>query len=225
MEQIELSVSPRTVIGKQIGALRRAGNVPAVLYGRHQEPRHLQANDRELMKVLLKAGSSRLVALRIAGETEPHMALVREVQREPIKGSLWHVDFYGVSMTEEITVEVPIRFEGSSPAVNRNEGVLTYGSDTIEIECLPGDLIDSVLVDLSGLDKVGDAIHVSDLKLPTTIKVLTSLDDLVVRVTHLAAEEVEVPSAAAAAATTIAEPEVIKKGKTEEEEAETEEKK
>ena len=160
MEQIELNVSPRTVIGKRIGALRRSGSVPAVLYGRHQEPVHLQANDRELMKVLVKAGSSRLVALRIAGEAEPHMALVREIQREPIKGNLWHVDFYGVSMTEEITVEVPIRYEGTSPAAALNEGILTYGSDTIEIECLPGDLIDAVVINLSGLLKVGDAIHV-----------------------------------------------------------------
>ena len=226
MEQIELNVLPRTVIGKRIGALRRSGSVPAVLYGHHQAPVHLQANDRELMKVLVKAGSSHLVALRIAGEAEPHMALVREIQREPIKGNLWHVDFYGVSMTEEITVEVPIRYEGTSPAAALNEGILTYGSDTIEIECLPGDLNDAVVINLSGLLKVGDAIHVSDLKLPTTVKVLTNPDDLVVRVTRLAVEEVEAPVVAAAAAAVIAEPEVIKKGKTEEEEeAEEKEKK
>ena len=226
MEQIELNVSPRTAIGKRIGALRRSGSVPAVLYGRHQEPVHLQANDRELMKVLVKAGSSRLVALRIAGEAEPHMALVREIQREPIKGNLWHVDFYGVSMTEEITVEVPIRYEGTSPAAALNEGILTYGSDTIEIECMPGDLIDAVVINLSGLLKVGDAIHVRDLVLPTTVKVLTNPDDLVVRVTHIAAEEIEAPVAVAAVAATPTEPEVIKKGKIEEEEeAEEKEKK
>ena len=215
MEQIELSMQPRSVKGKQVSALRRAGVVPAVLYGRRAEPVSLQANDRELMRVLMRAGSSRLVKLNIEGAPESRMALVREVQREPIKGTLLHVDFYGVSMTEKITVEIPVRFEGASPAAVRNEGVLTYGNDSIEIECLPGDLIDMITVDLSGLLKVGDVIHVSDLKVSDKVKILSNADDLVVRVTHLAAEETE--GAPGAAAATPAEPEVIKKGKTEEE--------
>ena len=215
MEQIELKMMPRSVKGKQVSALRRSGYVPAVLYGRRAEPVSLQANDRELMRVLMRASSSRLVTLTIEGNPEPRMALVREVQREPIKGTLLHVDFYGVSMTEKITVEIPIRFEGTSMAAARNEGVLTYGNDAIEIECLPGDLIDTITVDLSGLLKVGDAIHVSDLKVSDKVKILSNPDDLVVRVTHLAAEESEVPGGAAAVTAT--EPEVIKKGKTEEE--------
>jgi large subunit ribosomal protein L25 len=219
MEPIELSLAPRTVIGKQVSALRRAGLVPVVMYGRHDQPLSLQANERELSKVLPRAGSSRLVTLKIEGEAEPHMALVRAIQREPIKGSLLHTDFYAVSMTEEITVEVPIRFVGSSLIVTRNEGVLTYGADTIEIECLPGNLIDSIQVDLSTLLKVGDAIHVRDLSVPDTIKILDDADALVVRITHIAAEEVE-PVPGAAATATLAEPEVIKKGKIEEEEIE-----
>jgi large subunit ribosomal protein L25 len=218
METIELTVAPRSVTGKQVSALRRSGTVPAVLYSRHLEPTHLQANDRELMRVLVRAGGSRLVTLKIEGQAEPQMALVREIQREPIKGHLLHVDFYGVSMTERITVEVPIHFTGTSPAAARNEGVLNYGSDTIEIECLPGDLIDSVSVDLSNLVKVGDVIHVGELQVPGTIEVLTDPDELVVRVSHIAAEEVE--EVAPVVEATIAEPEVIKKGKAEEEEGE-----
>jgi large subunit ribosomal protein L25 len=220
MEQIELNVMPRTVVGKQVGALRRSGLVPAVLYGHHTKPTHLQASDRELMRVLVKAGGSRLITLNVEGETEPRMALVREIQREPIKGHLLHVDFYAVSMTEEITVEVPIHFTGASPAEARNEGVLNYGSETVEIECLPGDLIDSIHVDLSQLVKVGDVITVGDLQVPGTIKILAEPDELVVRVSHIAAEEVEEAPAAAVEA---AEPEVIKKGKAEEEEEEGDE--
>lgn len=217
MEPIELSVAPREVTGKQVSTLRRAGLVPVVMYGRHNEPLSLQAKERELSKILPRAGSSRLVTLKIEGEAEPHMALVREIQREPIKGSLLHADFYLVSMTEKITVEVPIRFSGASLAATRGEGVLTYGAGTIEIECLPGDLIDSIQVDLNGLLKVGDAIHIRDLSVPGTIKILDDGDDLVVRVTHLAAEEVE-PVPGATATAVMAEPEVIKKGKIEEEE-------
>ena len=213
MEQIELSVAPRTIKGKEVSGLRRSGVVPAVLYGRHTAPVSLQANGRELMRVLMKAGSSRLVTLNVEGEAAPRMALVREVQREPIRGDLWHVDFYGVSMTEKITLAIRVRFDGVSPAAALNEGVLTYGNDSVEIECLPGDLIDSLVVDLTRLAKVGDVVHVSDLKVPETVKILSNPDDLVVRVTRLAAEE----AADAVAAVTSTEPEVIKKGKTDEE--------
>jgi large subunit ribosomal protein L25 len=213
MEEIVLNMEPRTVVGKQVKALRREGNVPAVLYSRRGEPVILQANNRELLRVLQRAGGSRLVKLNIAGAKDAPMALVREVQREPIKGSVLHVDFFGVSMTEAIKVEIPIRYEGASPAVTRNEGVLIHSMDAIEIECLPGDLIDAVSIDVSKLEKVGDVIRVSDLQVPAAVKLLADPEATVARVTYLAGEEVE----AAGAEAVIAEPEVIKKGKTEEE--------
>lgn len=217
MEQIELNMKPRTVKGKQVSALRRAGDVPAVLYSRHGDPVVVQANTRELLRVLARAGGSRLVKLNIEGAPESHMALVREVQREPIKGTVLHVDFFGVSMSEKITVEIPIRYEGVSPAVMRNEGVLIHNLDSIEIECLPGDLIDSVSIDLTRLDKVGDVIRVSELKVPDTVKLMLDAEVTVARVSHLAGEEVEVVAGTTEAVA--AEPEVIKKGKIEEEEA------
>jgi large subunit ribosomal protein L25 len=217
MEEIVLNVQPRTVIGKQVKALRRDGNVPAVLYSRRGEPVVLQANNRELLRVLARAGGSRLVRLNITGAKDAPMALVREVQREPIKGSVLHVDFFGVSMTEAIKVEIPIRYDGVSPAVTRNEGVLIHAMDSVEIECLPGDLIDSVAIDVSTLEKVGDVIRVSDLRVPAAVKLLADSDATVARVSHLAGEEIEAPAGVEAV---IAEPEVIKKGKPEEEEAE-----
>jgi len=218
MEQIELNMKLRTVKGKQVSNLRRAGDVPAVLYSRHGDPVVVQANTKELMRVLMRAGGSRLVKLNIEGTPESAMALVREVQREPIKGTLLHVDFFGVSMSERITVVIPIRYDGVSPAVTRNEGVLIHNLDSIEIECLPGDLIDSVSIDLTRLDKVGDVIRVSDLKVPESVKLMLEPEVTVARVSHLAGEEVEV--AAATTEAVAAEPEVIKKGKIEEEEEE-----
>jgi len=216
MEQIELNMKLRTIKGKQVSNLRRAGDVPAVLYSRHGDPMVVQANTKELMRVLTRAGGSRLVKLNIEGTPESQMALVREVQREPIKGTLLHVDFFGVSMSEKITVVIPIRYEGISPAVTRNEGVLIHNLDSIEIECLPGDLIDSVSIDLTRLDKVGDVIRVSDLKVPESVKLMLEPEVTVARVSHLAGEEVE--AAAATTEAVAAEPEVIKKGKIEEEE-------
>ncbi len=220
MEEIVLNVQLRTVVGKQVKALRREGQVPAVLYSRRGEPVILQANNRELLRMLARAGGSRLVRLNIAGGKEVPMALVREVQREPIKGSVLHVDFFGVSMTEAIKVEVPIRYEGAAPAVVRGEGVLIHAMDSIEIECLPGDLIDAIAIDVSILDKVGDVIRVSDLKVPAAIKLLADGEATIARVTYLAGEEVE---ALAGAEAVVAEPEVIKKGKAEEEAEEAKE--
>ena len=94
-------------------------------------------------------------------------------------------------MSEKIKVVIPIRYEGVSPAVTRNEGVLIHNLDSIEIECLPGDLIDSVSIDLTRLDKVGDVIRVSDLKVPETVKLMLEPEATVARVSHLAGEEVE----------------------------------
>jgi large subunit ribosomal protein L25 len=216
MDQIELNSSPRSVIGKQVRALRRQGLVPLVMYGANSQPVHLQADQKELARVLRQAGGSRLIAVRTNGAVQT--ALAREVQREPITGQILHVDLLAVSMTERIRVEVPLLLDGKPGAVKRGEGVLLAGLDAIEIECLPGDLIDSIHVNLEALDKVGDALYVSDLQIPATIKVLTEPGEMVARVTYLAAEEVP----AAEPAAEVAEPEVIAKGKVEEEEGEEE---
>ena len=218
MEQLELNSTPRSVIGKQVKALRRSGQVPLIMYGAHLEPLALQAGNKELSRVLRHAGGSRLISVNTGQGA--HMALAREVQREPISGQILHVDLLAVSMTELITVEVPLVYAGKSPAVKRGEGVLLSGLDSIEIECLPGDLIDDVQVSLESLNEVGDAIHIKDLQVPSTIKILTDPEEMVVRVTYLAAEEVE-PVAAVEAGEI--EPEVITKGKTEEEGEEEEE--
>ena len=212
MEQIELNATRRTVVGKQVRALRRAGSVPLVVYGARIQPVHLQATAKELVRVLRQAGGSRLIAVNADGET--HMALAREVQREPISGQVLHVDLLAVSMTERLRTQVPLSLDGKSPAVKRGEGVLLTGLDTLEIECLPADLPDRIRVDLNTLEKVGDAIHVKDLYVSDAIKILTDPDEMVARITYLAAEEAAptpIPTGEAA------EPEVIAKGKVEEE--------
>ena len=211
MDQIVLNASTRTVVGKQVRALRRSGQVPLVMYGARTDSVSLQADAKELARVLRQAGGSRLIAVSAAGAT--HMALARAVQREQISGQILHVDLLAVSMTERITVEVPIVLDGKSPAVRRGEGVLLTGVASVEIECLPGDLIDRIRVDLERLANVGDALYVKDLNVPDTVKVLADPEEMVARVTYLAAEEA-VPAEAPAAE---AEPEVIARGKVEEE--------
>jgi len=211
MEHIELNSSPRTVIGKQVKALRREGRVPLVMYGTHIQPMALQVDAKELFRVLRQAGGSRLISVNTGSGSQ--MALAVDVQREPISGAILHVDLMAVSMTEKVTVEVPVTLEGVSPAVKRGEGVLVTGLDSVEIECLPGDLIDRIHVNLDGLEKVGDGVFVRDLQAPSTVKILSEPDEMVARITRLAAEEAPTVAPVAEAA----EPEVIAKGKGEEE--------
>ena len=214
MEKIELYAASRKVIGKQVKALRRAGLVPANLYGHSVEPTSLQIDAKTLNRVLTRAGQSRLITLNVEGRPGPLMALARDVQREPITGNLYHLDLFAVSMTERIRLDVRIVLVGESPAVQRGEGVLVHALNTVQIECLPGDLIDSIRLDISGLDKVDAHYSVKDLSVSAGVQILADPDETVVRVTPVREEKVEeaVPTAEVAA-----EVEVIEKGKKEEE--------
>lgn len=217
MAELVLNARPRTVTGKQVKALRRQGWIPAVLYGRHIRPMTIQVEGKELQRVLAQArGGTRLITLHVDGET--HLALIREVQREPIRREILHVDFQAVEMTEKIRVEVPVVFVGASPAVERGEGILVHGLTHVEIECLPKDLIEAITVDLSRLDRVDAAIYVRDLQVPPGITVVSDPDELIALVTAPAAEVLE----EAALPVETPEVEVIGRGKKEEEEEEEE---
>lgn len=217
-ERIELSAEPRTVTGKQVNRLRRAGWVPAVMYGHGFEPLPLQLKERQLRQVLAHVTGSQLISVKIGSQSEPEMALVRDVQRNPIKGSLLHIDFYRVRMDERLRTEIPLVLEGESPAVRQKEGILLQGLSTIEVECLPSDLVGAITVDLSSLVKIDQSIYVRDLAIPAGIEVLTDPDEMVVRVVPLAEEEI----AEGAPAVEAAEVEVITEAKAEKEAGEEE---
>lgn len=147
-EEYLLAAQPRTVIGKQVGQLRRSGTIPAILYGRHIEtPLPLKIEEKTLNLIIAKAGRNRLITLTVDGGT-PHMVLTRQVQRNPLNGRIVHVDFQAVSMTEKINTPVPLVLVGTSPAVTRGEGLLIHGINTVEIRVLPADLIPHVEVDV-----------------------------------------------------------------------------
>ena len=190
MEQFELEAEKRTIIGKRVKGLRREGLVPAILYGPETQPMPIQCDGRELQRVLARAGGTNLISLRIGDAGKPKMALAREVQRDAITSELHHVDFYQVVMTEKVTAEVNMVFIGEPPAVQQREFMLLQGADSVEIECLPGDLIHSIEVDLSSLG-IDDAIYVKDLRVPDNVTILTDGDELVANVQRLRVEEEE----------------------------------
>lgn len=190
-EQVELTAEKRTVTGKHVRRLRREGWVPGVMYGHGFEPVSLQFEERSLAHILSKVGGSQLIGINVKGDKQPEMALVRDVQRDPIRRNFLHVDFYRVRMTERLTAEVPLVVVGQSAVIEAREGILLQGISAIEVECLPGDLVDAIEVDLSDLVEIDQGIYVRDLAVPAGIDVLTDVDEMIVRIVPLEAEEIE----------------------------------
>jgi large subunit ribosomal protein L25 len=223
MEKVSLKAAPRTSTGRHVRALRRTGQLPAVIYGHNVAPLNISLNAREATQLLSKASSSSIITIDLDGKEYP--SLVREKQMNYIKRHLIHVDFQVVSLTEKIRANVGIVLTGSSAAVKDFNAMLINGLTELEVEAFPQDLPERVVVDMSPLAKIGDAIHVRDLVLSDLVTVLASPDEMVVLATAPAKEEVEeVVTPEAAVVEGAAEPEVIEKGKKEEEEAAAEKK-
>ncbi len=213
-DELTMTAQTRTVIGKQVNQLRRAGQIPVIVYGSHlDKPLPLQMDEKSLKTIVAKAGHNRLIRVSLDGGTT-RLVLTREVQRNSLTGRITHVDFQEVSMNEKITTEIPLVLVGTSPAVQRTEGLLIHGIGNVQIRALPSDLVNTIEVDVSSLDAVNKSLFVSDLKPGDKIEILTPRDEMVAKVVPLK-EEVIVEEAPAPSA---AEVEVIGKGKKEEEE-------
>ena len=208
MEEIVLKAEARTIKGKQVSALRRAGRLPAVIYGRGFEPVMITLDLRESGRVMPRITSSHLVVVDVDGVK--HTTLVRERQRHPVSGILQHVDFLEVSLTEKLRASVVIELTGDSPAVKTYNGVIVTGQEKLEVECLPRDLPEKIVVDLARLKNIGDSIYIRDLEFASSVTVLTSGDEMVALVTApLSDEKLDREGGAF-------EPEIIEKGKKEE---------
>ena len=211
-EKFELAAQHRNTVGSGIKALRRSGKVPGVVYGHNIASSSIQLDTRDLGNVLRKVGRNSLITLDIDGSQR--MVLRREVQRDPVTRALLHIAFYEVSMTEKITASVRILIIGEtvSPDLKSGAGVLLQERSSIEIECLPSDLFDTITIDVTKF-KIGDVVRLKDLAIPSGVTVLESADEEIVRIQRFVEAKVEEGGAESA------EVEVIEKGKKEEEEA------
>jgi large subunit ribosomal protein L25 len=212
MEKVVLNASLRTVTGKQVGVLRRNGQLPGILYGHNIEPIKIVMNLREASRLLSTLSSSSLVTISVEGVE--HAALVREKQRNFIRGNLLHVDFQAVSLTEKIRAKVSLVFQGISLAVKDLNGLIVENLDELDIEAFPQDLPERIIIDVSGMDRIGDSILVKDVIVSEKVLVLTNPDDVIAVVTLTGQEE-----EAEVAPVVVAEPEVVERGKKEEEPA------
>jgi large subunit ribosomal protein L25 len=207
MEKIELKVATREVLGKKVRALRREGIIPVHLFGNEVTPVALQCDVLDLKHVLAKAGKTHLVDLKVDKAKKATRAVVREIQRDPVKGSVLHVDFYQVRMTDSIKVDVPVVLIGEPPALKVKSNMLMRELDSVTIECLPDDIPDHIEIDISILEEAHQAIHVSDLEAPEGVTIITDPEYDVARIGTIrvsaadeAADEAEAAEAAEAAA-------------------------
>ena len=177
MEKVVLKANKRSVVGKQVKALRREGKLPAVIYGRHGEPINIELDARSTGRILANATSSSLITIELGGEEIP--TLIREKQRDFIKNNLLHVDFMTVSMTEKLKAYVALRFKGVSLAVKDYNAILVHNIEQLHVECFPADLPEYIVVDISALKNPGDGIRVGDLTVAGDILVLDDADMMV----------------------------------------------
>jgi len=217
MDSIVLEAKRRDVIGKRVKALRREGILPAVLYGQNFEPLPISLDMREASRVLAGLSGSSLVKINLDGEELN--TLVRDKQRDYLKGVFLHIDFQIVSMTEKIRAFVQIILTGESPALREYNAIVEQLINEIEVESLPGDLPQKFELDVSGLTELGDQILVKDIKLPGDVVIMLDDEEVIVSITaSTSAEEEEEEEEFEEDIS--GEPEVIEKGKKDEEDIE-----
>jgi large subunit ribosomal protein L25 len=220
---ITVAAEVRTSRGKnEARRTRRAGQIPAVIYGSFQEPVSIAVNPRDISKIThSNTGYNTIFNLVIqGGETTPVMLVDRQV--DPVKGTLIHADFKRIDLTKRLRVSIPVHTTGEAAGVKVQGGLLEVITRAIEIECLPDEIPEGFTVDVTEL-MIGQAKRASDVALTGSMKLVSSPETVIAHSVALRAEEVVEPTAAEAAAVTPeagatpAEPEVIKKGKKEEE--------
>lgn len=188
---IELTVSPREVTGKATKQLRRAGLIPANIFGHGETPQAVQLEAQAFEELRRGHHATGVISLKVDGTKQAQTALIRHVQRDPIKGRVLHIDFLRVSMRDRISAKVPLRFEGTPPGVKMEGGVLLHLLEALEVECAAGDIVESVEVDISSLEHIDDVLHAKDVKLPPNFTLVTDPEEAVIKITPPRVEKVE----------------------------------
>ena len=220
MATVSLSANAREGKGKGAArSLRSQGQVPAVIYGHGRDPQALALNARDLDKMLSHIqAESTVIEVTVGGQTAK--TLIREIQRHPIKRQILHVDFQALVAGEKVTVSIPIVLQGIPEGVRLEGGVLDQTLREIEIEVDPSNIPDHVEYDVTNM-VIGDSVHISDLKVPEGVEVLNDPETSVAVLAAPRAVIEETPAVAEAVEGepgAVAEPEVIGRGKEDEDE-------
>lgn len=179
---IEIELDPRELMGKKVGRLRRAGIVPVHLYGPGMEPRALQCQASRLIQVLAKAGGATPIHITISGESGNHLAFAREIQWDPRRDDLLHVDLLAADVSRPVTAQVPINLVGESAGARNISGTIMQQLRTVDIQALPLEMPGQIEFDISVMEEPDSVIRVSDLAIPGNATLLSDPEDLVVRI-------------------------------------------
>lgn len=221
MEQVALTAEVRTELGKQHNKhLREGGFIPAVVYRHGKDTLPLKLTRQELARVLHTAhGGNVVISLTVTGESKgkkkDRLVMIKEIQHEPLRGTILHVDFHEISLSEKLKVNVPVMTKGESIGVKQDGGVLEHTLREVEAECLPTQIPGFLEADVSTL-KIGDSLQVKDLIVPAGVRILSDPTLTIFTVKPPFVEKVE----EVAPTEEVAEPEVIKQKKEEEVEGE-----
>lgn len=190
----ELKVKSRDTLGKKVRFLRRQGLTPANLYGPKTESIPLQVETSLLKRLIATVGRNALITLKVDGAKEPRLAMIRDIQRDPLTGALLHVGFFQIEVTHKVRAEIPLIFLGEAPAAKSPRAMVIQNLTSLQVEGLPTDLPRRIEVDLSLLEEMNQAIHVREIPMDDRLEVLTDPDEVVVHVveTRAPVEEVEV---------------------------------
>lgn len=190
-QQTVLQISPRTVTGKATKQLRKAGIIPANISGHKEESQAVQVEAMAFETLRRAHGATGIITLRYSDNMRSQTALVRRVQRDPRSGKILHIDFSRVSLSERITMKVPLHFVGEAPAVKDEGGVLLHLLDTLEVECTASDIVDYIEVDVSSLTEIDSILHAEDAKLPANFTLITDPNEGIAKVAATRAEKAE----------------------------------
>ena len=183
MEQIQVEAKPRQETGKEAAKrLRSKGLIPAVVYNKGKSSIPLAISEIDLISALhTSAGENVIIDLNIKKDKkhEKKMVIIKDIQHHPIKGNILHVDFSQISLTQNITVKVPIDIKGEAIGVKRDSGILEHILWEVEVECLPTKIPEKIEVRVDDLE-IGDIIHVKDLKVEEGVRVLNEPEETVV---------------------------------------------
>ncbi len=179
---VQLELQPRELMGKKVGRLRRAGIIPVHLYGPGIESRALQCAARQLIPILAAAGASSPISVSIEGEQGSHLAFAREIQWDPTRDTVLHVDLLAADVSRTVTAQVNIVFVGEAPGAVRTGGNISQLLFSIDVSALPLDMPAQAEVDLAVMTSDDSVIRAGDIPLPSEVALLTDPEEMVARI-------------------------------------------
>lgn len=180
-KKIILNAVKRTDENGKASKIRADAEIPAVLYGGKNENEHLKLGANDIVRAYQQAGESSLIDLNV-DKTDAIKVIIKNIQRNPVSDKIIHVDFYRIDMNKPIDVEIPLEFIGDPKAVKDLGGTLIKSLESISVNCLPGDLLENIEVDIDPLETFNDTVKVSDLQIDEKIKVINNPGDAVASV-------------------------------------------